>query len=597
MIRITQLNKTYGENVLFSDVSLNIEDNEKIGLIGRNGSGKSTFLNMLKERDDENGAIHIPPHLIISSLEQHLDFSHPTLLEQACSALSEQNQGQEWKAESILMGLGFSKADFKKAPKEFSSGYQIRIRLAEALIKEPHLLLLDEPTNYLDILTLRWLERFLKTWQNTFILVTHDRKFMEEVVTHTISIHRGKMRKMKGGPQKNIQQIYHEEEVYERTRIKQEKKKAKTEEFINKFRAKARSAGMVQSRIKALEKQDIGDPLEKLPEIRFNFRTDPFHGDSLLRAHNLNFGYENGPTLISDFSLNTNAGDRIAVIGRNGKGKSTLMRLLCEQLTPQSGKLKTHPDLKKGYFGAESKEELHVNNTILDELRKEGGAKEQEIRDLCGALLFQGNDSKKHISQLSGGEKSRVCLGKVILKKTHLLFLDEPTNHLDMESCGALIEALKKYKGTVIFVSHDEDMISRLANRLVVFDKGTISVKEETYQEFLQTGGWSEEEDESYFLFKRPSKNKISYEAKKEQEKRLRWIIKRQGELSEKLEHLERGERDTALQFHEACERKDTEAIRDLGKKTKFIQEEMEEIYQELEKLMEEEGALSPPTP
>ncbi|MGE3341234.1 MAG: ABC-F family ATP-binding cassette domain-containing protein [Candidatus Altimarinota bacterium] len=592
MIRITDLNKFYGNNVLFSDVSLTIDAKEKIGLIGRNGSGKSTFLKLLQHPEDADGAIQTSTNLIISSLEQDLNFEQPTLHQQACSALSGHNIGQDWKAESILMGLGFRQEDFQKAPKDFSSGFQIRIRLAEALIKEPHLLLLDEPTNYLDILTLRWLSRFLKTWQNAFLLVTHDRHFMEEVVTHTVAIHRGKMRKMKGGPRKLMDQIFLEEEVYERTRVKQEKKKEKTEEFIRKFRAKARSAGMVQSRIKALEKQDIGEKLEKLPEIRFHFQSDPFHGDSLLKAHNLNFSYPDGPRIIRDFSLTTTAGDRIAIIGRNGKGKSTLLKLLSEQLTPQSGKLKTHPELKKGSFGSDSKDNLHPNHTILEELRKVGDVKEQEVRDLCGALLFPGDDSKKEISKLSGGEKSRVCLGKVILKKTHLLFLDEPTNHLDMESCDALIEALKKYKGTVIFVSHDEDMLSRLANRLIVFDRGEISVKEQGYEEFLQTEGWSEEEDEAYFLFKRPSDNKKRYEERKEQQKRLRWVTKRQGELSERLEHLEQGQRKTSLELHEACEQKDPDAIRDLGIKAKFLAEEVEDLYRELEALIEEEKEL-----
>jgi ATP-binding cassette subfamily F protein 3 len=591
MIRINNLNKAYGSQILFEDVSFTINAQEKIGLIGRNGSGKSTFINMLRDRDSQDGAIHIPETLVISSLEQHLDFEKNTLLEQVCTALPDSDQ--EWKAQSILMGLGFSQEDFSKAPKEFSSGFQIRIRLAEALVSEPHLLLLDEPTNYLDIVTLRWLERFLKTWRNAFILVTHDRHFMEEVVTYTIGIHRGIMRKLKGGPHKLMDQIKAEEEVYERTRVKQVKKQKKTEIFINTFRAGARSAGLVQSRIKSLEKQDIGKKLDKIPDIAFHFHAKPFQGDSLMKVFNLNFAYPEGPKLIRDFTLNVSSGDRIGIIGRNGKGKTTLLKLLSGHLEANSGKRKTHPELRIGYFGAESKEELHPDNSVLDELRKIPGAKEQEVRNLSGALLFTGDASKKKISKLSGGEKSRVCLGKTILNSTHLLFLDEPTNHLDMESCQAMTKALKEYQGTVIFVSHDEDMISALANKLVIFDKGIIKAEEKSYQEFLDTEGWSDEEDESVFLFKKKdSDTKKDYLERKEDKKRLRWIENRLKKLHSKIEKNEELRNENATALHEACDEKNTAQIKSLGVKAKELQELIDGFYTEMEELMTEEEGL-----
>lgn len=594
MIRITNLNKAYGSQILFEDVSFTINAQEKIGLIGRNGSGKSTFMNMLQERDHQDGAIHIPDTLVISSLEQHLNFTEPTLLKQVCTALPVEISDQEWKAQSILMGLGFTEEDFHKAPGEFSSGFQIRIRLAEALVSEPHLLLLDEPTNYLDIITLRWLSRFLKNWKNAFILVTHDRHFMNEVVTYTIGIHRGVMRKLKGGPHKLMEQIKAEEEVYERTRVKQVKKQKKTEIFINTFRAGARSAGLVQSRIKSLAKQDIGKKLDKIPDIAFHFHAKPFQGDSLMKVYNLNFAYPTGPKLIRDFTLNIQAGDRIAIIGRNGKGKSTLLQLLSGHLEANEGKRKIHPELKIGYFGADSKAELNPSNSILDELRKIPGVKEQEIRNLSGALLFQGDASKKEISKLSGGEKSRVCLGKVILKTTDLLFLDEPTNHLDMESCQALIKALHEYKGTVIFVSHDEDMISALATKLVVFDRGDIRVLEKDYEEFLKTDGWSEEEDESLFLFKKEnSGNKMDYLERKEQKKRLRWIENRLKKLNTEIEKTEELRNSNASALHEACDKKNVAQIKSLGVKAKELQELIDKHYEEMEELMTEEEEMS----
>ncbi|MDP2691149.1 MAG: ABC-F family ATP-binding cassette domain-containing protein [bacterium] len=590
MIRVSHLSKSYGKQELFIDVNLRIGEKEKIGLIGRNGSGKSTFLKMIQDRDD---GIEMPQTLVVSALEQHLDFEHGTLLGQVCSALPASLQDQDWKAKTILTGLGFTEADFDKSPKDFSSGFQIRIRLAEALVAEPHLLLLDEPTNYLDILTLRWLSRFLRDWKGAFILVTHDRQFMENVVTHVIAVHRGKMRKMVGGPQKVMDQIHMDEEIYEKTRQNQEKKNKKTEEFIRNFRAGARSAGLVQSRIKSLEKQDLGDKLEKIPEIAFHFHCKVFSGNVLLKAHNLQFGYEPGKLLIEDFSLSINQGDRIGVIGRNGKGKSTLLRLLSGRLEAKNGKLKQYPELRVGYFGAESKEELNESNTILEELRRLPGVKEQELRNLCGSLLFTGDAAKKEISKLSGGEKSRVCLGKVILFSSHVIFLDEPTNHLDMESCQALIKALQEYKGAVVFVSHDEDMISRLANRLVVFDEGKVTVREETYTDFLVSGGWSEEEDEGVFQFARKdSDNKEQYLKRKEDQKRLRKIQSRQKQIEKELSQFETKRHTNAKELQKACEEKNYERIKILGSRDKEIQDETDQLYREFEELMNEETEM-----
>lgn len=590
MIQINGLNKSYGSQILFQDVSLTIGDQEKIGLVGRNGSGKSTFLRMLLDRDDD--AIVFPEHFTISSLEQHLDFEHDTLLKQVCASLPAYAMHDDWRAQSLLMGLGFQQEDFEKAPGEFSSGFQIRIRLAEALISEPHLLLLDEPTNYLDILSLRWLEGFLQQWKGAFVLVTHDRHFMESVVSHTVGIHRGKMRKIEGGPKKLMDQIALEEDVYERTRVAQEKKRKKTEEFISKFRAGARSAGLVQSRIKSLEKQEVKEKLSKIPDIRFHFRSETFHGDALLKASNLSFGYDD-KLLIDGFSLVVNPGERIAIVGRNGKGKSTLLNLLSGHLESQTGKLKGHVNLKQGYFGSESKAALMPSRTILEELRRVEDVKEQELRNLCGSLLFSGDASHKKISQLSGGERSRVCLGKVMLKTSQLLFLDEPTNHLDMESCQALTEALKDFPGAVVFVSHDEDMLEALATRLVVFDAGEISHKHYGYREFLERDGWSEEESEGIFKFAKPaSDNKVQYLERKEQKKRLRKLQSIQEKLTKKLEELEAQQQENADELAAACEAGDPAEIERLGKEAKRLSDAIQETLTSLEEAMDEEASL-----
>lgn len=588
MLRIKNLNKSYGTRTLFRDVSFSIEPNEKIGLMGRNGSGKSTFLRMLLDRNQYE-EIDCAKTLLISSLEQNLNFTEDSLLAQVCRQLSRENKHEDWKAKSILMGLGFTEEDFKKAPKEFSSGFQVRIRLAEALVKDCHLLLLDEPTNYLDIPSLRWLKRFLKSWNNAFILVTHDRNFMEDVVTHTLAIHRSRMRKMKGGPQKIIDHIAMDEEVYERTRVKQEKKQKKTEEFISKFRAGARSAGLVQSRIKSLEKQKPVVKLKKIPEISFAFTYEDFFGNNLIKTERLVFGYDPAEPLINKLSLRINPGDKVAVIGKNGKGKSTLLKLLNHQLTPQSGQVKHHVNAQVASFGSDSKDALLPSRTIMEELRTISNTKEQQLRNLCGSLLFSGDDAKKHISKLSGGEKSRLCLGKTMLFPSQLLILDEPTNHLDMESCDALTKSLQEYKGAVVFVTHDENMISKLANRLVVFDNNTISIKEKNYQEFLKEDGWSNEEEEQTEE-KKSSSNKEEYLQRKQLQKELTSLQNHQKKWIKKIDKLQTSFDSYTDHLTLAYEEKDAERIKDLGKEVKRLSDEIAKAYEEMEKLIDEES-------
>lgn len=594
MITISNLQKAFKEQVLFSDVNLSIGDKEKIGLIGRNGSGKSTFVKMILEQDDhESGEIDVPDSLKIRALEQYLNFDKETILKQVCSALPADAHGEEWKAKSILMGLGFTEKDFERPPREFSSGFQVRVRLAEALVSESHLLILDEPTNYLDILSLRWLERFLKNWNGSFILITHDQHFMEEVVTHVIGIHRGKMRKMRGGPQKLIQQIQLEEEVYEKTRQNMEKKQAKTKEFISKFRAGARSAGLVQSRIKSLDKQKIGVKLDKIPQIKFNFRYADFKGNDLIQAEDITFGYDKENPLINDFSMKTYASNRIAIIGRNGKGKSTLSQLLVGKLKPQGGTIKKGSNLKIAYFGADSKEALSPEKSIIEELIQLPNVTEQEVRNICGALLFTGNTVKKTISNLSGGEKSRVCLAKVMLSPANVLVLDEPTNHLDLESCQALTQALKVFPGTIIFVTHDEEMLAQVATRLVVFEEGSVTTREQTYQEFLESGGWSEEDENSFKITKKKSANKEEHLERKENKKRLRFIQNRQKALEKELVELDKKQAKNAEKFQKACEKKDSEKIKLLGIKAKEMSDLTDQMYTEFEELMKEEEKLN----
>jgi len=495
MIRVENLYKSYGELELFSGLSFVLNPRERLGVVGRNGHGKTTLFRMILGKENpDSGLIIIPKNYRVGYVSQNLDFSHDSILTEAISALPETDKDHHWKAEKILTGLGFHQAEFQKHPKKFSGGYQVRLNLAKALIAEPDLLLLDEPTNFLDIISIRWIERFLNNWPHEIMLITHDRSFMDKLVTHTMGIHRRKVRKIEGDTTKYYDQIALDEEVYEKTRMKDDRRRREIEQFITRFRAKARQANLVQSRIKTLQKMEKKQKLEKLKILDFSFSSIPFPARHLLNSRGVNFFYEPEKPLIRDFKITVAAGERICVVGPNGRGKSTLLRLLAEDLLPDTGQIKYHPAVKKGYFAQSSIKTLVDNRTVLDEIMfSNPDGDQQRARNVCGAMMFSGDDALKKIRVLSGGEKSRVMLGKLLVSPTNLLLLDEPTNHLDMESCDALLAAIDNFEGTVIMVTHNEMFLHALAQRLIVFQNDGIDVFGGNYQQFLEKGGWLEE--------------------------------------------------------------------------------------------------------
>src|SRR3989339_1876514 len=284
MLQINNVSLSFGQQTLFDDVSLTLHSGERIGLVGRNGSGKTTLFKLiLGEMEPDTGRIALPKNYTVGYLKQHLQFTESTVLAEACLGLKADEKDQIWKAEKILSGLGFGEDEFYKSPAEFSGGFQVRLNLAKVLLAEPHLLLLDEPTNYLDIISIRWLTRFLSRWPNELIIITHDRNFMNSITTHTVAIHRQKIKKVKGDTIKLYEQIAVEEEVYEKTRSKEEKRREETMEFINRFRASAARASLVQSRVKALEKMGAKKELAKVTDLGFRFNALDFPAQNLMR--------------------------------------------------------------------------------------------------------------------------------------------------------------------------------------------------------------------------------------------------------------------------------------------------------------------------
>lgn len=498
MLQVSNLSKSYGKQVLFDGVTFTVNPRERVGLVGRNGHGKSTLFRMvLDEEHPDSGTITLPSGYSVGHLSQHIHFTENTVLREACLALppNEDHIDETWKAETILHGLGFTNDDFNCHPSSLSGGYQVRLNLAKVLASEPNLLLLDEPTNYLDIVSVRWLTQFLRAWRNELIIITHDRDFMDSVTTHTMIIHRFKVRKVPGGTQKLYDQILMEEEIYEKTRLNDEKKRKEVEAFINRFRAQATKASAVQSRIKALARHEKLEKLEEIRTLDFQFRSAAFEAKWLMTVEDLSFGFsKDGPKLIDGLSFAVGKKDRIGVIGKNGKGKTTLLNLLAREMSPASGEVRTHPNTKIAYFGQTNINRLRPGKTALQEIMDAHPDNAQgESRAICGLMMFEGDNALKKVSVLSGGERSRVLLGKLLVSPANLLMLDEPTNHLDMESIDSLIEAIEAFDGAVIIVTHSELILEAVATKLIVYDNDAVSVFEGTYLDFLERVGWSDE--------------------------------------------------------------------------------------------------------
>ncbi len=497
MIKVKNLALAFSGEQLFEDVNVTFNRGEKVGFIGRNGSGKSTFLKLiLGEIEPDHGVIEIPTGYRIGHLQQHIKFTHNSVVDEVCSVLPEEREYEVYKGEEILMGLGFSSEEMLRNPSEFSGGYQVKINLAKLLLMEPNMLLLDEPTNYLDIHSVRWLKRFLKDWDCELILITHDRDFMDSVITHTLNIHRGIFKKTPGSTKNVMEKILAEEEIYEKTRINQDKQRQKTQEWINRFGSKASIASRAQSKIKMLEKQGQKEKLANIATLDFKFNYEAANTrEALIETNKVTFGYDQHEILIKKFSVKVGCEDKICIIGKNGKGKSTLLKLMTKDLTPLEGNNKILNKTNIGYFGQMNIDRLNPKLSIYEEMQKTApNVNQTNVRKVCGNMMFSGSLSNKKIEVLSGGEKSRVMLGKILLKPSNLLLLDEPTNHLDLDSCESLLNAIKTFEGAIVMVTHSEYFLKEIANRLIIFDNDEVSVFEGGYQDFLKKVGWKDEQ-------------------------------------------------------------------------------------------------------
>ena len=593
MIQITDLSKNFGAKRLFSGVTLSLGQRERVGIVGRNGSGKSTlFKIILGQEGADSGEVITPRGYKIEGLSQHISFTKKTLLEECTQMLRDDEQFDFYKAERILTGLGFSDQDFDLDPWSFSGGYQVRINLCKSLLNNPDLLLLDEPTNYLDIVSLRWLKGFLRSFPGEMMIITHDRNFMDGVTTHTAGILRGTCKKIRGGTDKYYAKIQEEDDLYEKTRVNQEKKKKDMMVNIERFRSKARRAGQAQSKLKQIEKMETLEKVEEEGTFDFSFRYKQCPAKTLAEIEGLSFGYDDEP-LFSGLKFFINKNDRIGIIGKNGKGKSTLLNVLSGELKQKSGHIRLHPAVRVGHFGQTNVDRLHGNNTVVQEIQEINEYLTlTEVGKIAGTMMFPGDDGKKKIKVLSGGERARVMLGKILAKPCNLLFLDEPTNHLDMESVESLKEEIKRFPGACLLVTHNERLLKELCNRLIVFRRKGAECFHGGYDDFLTKIGW--EEDGGPIEAPKPKMSRKNHQKKRS------GIIKERSRrcapLEEKIRQQESAiallEKELEVKSAQLAQRAPGVSLGTLSKEVGQIHKDIESHFAQLEKTTEEYDAL-----
>lgn len=598
MIQLSNISKNFASQELFNNLNLKLNAGNRTGLVGRNGSGKSTLFKLiLGEESADSGEVIIPKNYKIGTLKQHLSFSEKTLREEAALALEDEMKYDVYRVEKILFGLGFTQEDLEADPLSFSGGYQIRINLAKLLVTEPNLLLLDEPTNYLDIVSLRWLKSFLRAFDGEVILITHNRDFMDAVCTHTMGLVRKKIEIIPGNTHKFYEQLYANDELYAKQKIAQDKKVKELEEFIARNKARASTAALAQSKVKQLEKMDLMEDLAFDNTLTFDFNFKETPAKLMLEVSDLSFGYTPENLLFENISFNIKRGECVGIIGKNGKGKSTLLNTLAGELKQLCGEIKSHPSIEFAHFGQTNIARLHESATVTDEIHSANTKlSTQVIRSICGAMMFSGDAADKKVSLLSGGEKSRVMLGQILARNVNLLFLDEPTNHLDMDSIEALTNAIKNFDGAVIIVTHSEELLRRVCDRLVIFAKDGAEYFNGGYDEFLEKIGWDDDNSQDINTAGKESE-KIAPKSNNKGNKKLKAeLVRERNKLTspfkKKIEKLENKimELEELLEKHhkeliEVSNSGDSAALMELSKMVSEEEKQVELMFEEFEEL------------
>ncbi|MCQ2582720.1 MAG: ABC-F family ATP-binding cassette domain-containing protein [Treponema sp.] len=639
-VQFSKVSLAFGDRDILKDVTVNLQSGCKVALTGANGAGKSTLIKVLAglvQPDSGNRAVqkdcriaYLPQSGLTHhgcTLKEEADkaFQFGYDLQKRIDDLGTQMQKspddsgslamqqseliqkldesgwyrREVAAESVLLGLGFKREDFIRKTEEFSGGWQMRIALAKALMQNPDILLLDEPTNYLDIEARGWLEQFLQSYKGGFLLVSHDRYFLDVTINEVYELFNGDLKRYPG----NFSHYEKVREVELQTLIaayeQQQQEINKLEDFITRFGYKATKAAQAQEYQKKLDKMERIEIPESLKKIHFSFPPAPHSGRLVLRLNNICKSYDGVKKVLNNLELTLENGERLVVAGANGAGKSTLLRIIAEEDKNFTGEIVPGAGVKIGYFSQDNAETIKGTQNILEYLESVAPLELiPKLRDMLGAFLFRGDDVYKSLDVLSGGEKSRIALLQLLLSPVNLLILDEPTNHLDIHSKDVLLEALKDFGGTVIFVSHDRGFIEKLATKVLSLSDGTYKYFPggyDYYLEQLEKNYAGEGEVQNNFAASSSvavantsgndtasaSDTKLSWEEQKKREAEKRKIEKEVQKIEEQIDALEtkKAELETKMANPEVYSN---------GEKAKAVQTELNEVTSKIDELTEE---------
>ena len=634
MIILSNISKAYGPKTLFSDVSLRLLRGEKVGLVGPNGAGKTTLFSIiLGELEEDSGKVELERGKTIGFLPQesaptgeetvlelataistelseiqrkirlHPDPENPTRI-QALEEFAEHNGfALEAKAKKILSGLAFQQNDFQKSAKTLSGGWIMRAHLARLLVMEPDLLMLDEPTNHLDLETLCWFQNQLQRYPGAILTISHDRAFLNGICHCIIEIANGRLQRYQGNYESYLIQKSEREAQYLAAYKNQQREIAHHEDFIRRFRAKASKASQAQARIKLLEKiERLPAPESEAETLSFKFPQPERSGQRVATITQVKQAYGDH-VVYKNLNFEIEKNERIVLVGPNGAGKSTLLKILANLVPIESGIRELGHQVSVGYFSQQRVDQLNLENSVLDEAMQKVKSKvhTQDVRGILGTFLFRGDDVFKKVKVLSGGEKSRLALVKLLLSPPNLMLLDEPTTHLDMPSIDAVIQALKDYTGTLIFVSHDLHFIRALAKRTVRIEAGKITNFAGDYDYYLwKSGAISEKkglveglkdsrptdftnDSQKTKVLSAKEKRRVRAEANKKaarEKKQLEQLVEK---LEKEILKLEEEQTDLNIQLTDPDSYQDPEQGKDLNEKASRIARRLKEKNYEWE--------------
>ena len=590
MISINNLTVAYGGFTLLNEINFHVSESDKIGLVGKNGAGKSTILKLICGlQSPTSGKVAVPTGLKIGYLPQIMEHHRGrSVIDEAMTAFAEMfdleaeleritlelSERQDYEsdayqnliirmnevndrleytrddnpqvlAEKTLVGLGFRYDELSRPTETFSQGWNMRIELAKILLSKPDVLLLDEPTNHLDIESIEWLEGYLKDYKGSLVLISHDRKFLDNVTNRTVEIMVGRIHDYKVPYSKYLELRKERLEQQRAAYENQQRMIEKTEEFIEKFRYKPTKSNQVQSRVKQLEKLErIEVDIEDRSALSVKFPPAPRSGDIAYKGTDLKVGYGT-KVVFDDACIEVRRGEKVALVGRNGEGKTTLMRVIMRELDPMDGESKVGHNVSIGYYAQNQEDILDKEDTVFGTLdRIAVGDIRTKLRDILGAFLFKGEDIDKKVAVLSGGERARLAMAKLILKPYNLLALDEPTNHMDIRSKDILKQALKSYDGTLIIVSHDRDFLDGLVDKLYEFRDGKVKEHLGGVSEFLERRkleSLNELERHLKTVESKPAEVVQKKEEAKQEYQAKRFVSKEERKIRNRISFLEKG--------------------------------------------------------